>query len=65
MGSGLLLGCWWFWVVAMVLLGSHLRVIGGCQVISGALGWLLRSCWVVLVGSQGVARNLLGNVCGC
>ncbi len=49
-------------MVAIVLLGSHLRVLGGFQVITGTLGWLLGSCWVVLVGCQGVARNLLGIV---
>ncbi len=49
-------------MVAIVLLGYSFEGIGGCQVITRALGWLLGSCWVVLVGCQGGARNLLGVV---
>jgi len=51
-------------VVAIVLLGYSFEGSRWFPSITGALGWLLGSCWVVLVGCQGVARNLLGIVCG-
>ncbi len=46
MGSGLLLGCWWFWVVAIVLLGYSFE---GSR-------WFPSNHW----GSWVVARELLG-----